>query len=416
MMMTNLKSKIGDLTYIKIAMFLLMFAFGTFFPILSLYLTKYLHFTGTQTGIIMAMSAVSAILAPLIGSFLADRIISAEKLFVICNLGGALLAFYLSTVTSFKPFLIGYLFYMIFTGPAIPLSNAIIFHHVENRERDYGKMRIWGTLGWIAAALLFGYLWLKLYEGVPVEEKLGSALVLSSISSFLCALIGLAISNSNIDTEANNNFFPVKVFKTFLKPEVLVLALCGLLVYSADRFYFFGAGPYMKELGFAETNILPALSIGQIGEIFAMLSLGWILMKFKSEKILIFGAIVSLTRYIILSFSSTKLTLLSGVALHGISYTFFYSVAYVYLDRHTNRQVRAGVHQVFRIMTAGLGNILGNFSTGKSSDILGVLRDSPENYKYFWLIPASLTLSAILLLLLILKKDVIFYKKHSVES
>src|SRR6056297_3510566 len=101
--MAKIKFELDDIKFIKMIMFLLMFAFGTFFPILSLYLTKQLHFTGTQTCVIMSMSAVSAIVAPLVGSFLADRVLSAEKLFVVCNLGGAVLAFYLSTVNTFKP-------------------------------------------------------------------------------------------------------------------------------------------------------------------------------------------------------------------------------------------------------------------------------------------------------------------------
>lgn len=403
--MTLAKDRSSEKNSIKMIMFLLYLSFGTFFPILSLYLTKYLHFTGTQTGIIMSMSAVSAIVAPLVGSFIADRIISAEKLFAICNFGGAILIFYLSRVTTFKPFLIGYLFYMIFTGPNIPLSNTIIFHHIENREQEYGKLRIWGTFGWISAALLFGWVWLRLYQGAPMETKLGSALVLSSISSLLCGLITLRIPETRAKQKNDVQIFPVKALKTFLKPEVLLLSICGFLVFSADHFYFFGSGPFMQELGFKESSILPALSIGQITEIIAMLSLGWLLYKFKLKSVLIFGALINLIRYLILSFTATKLHFLSGVFLHGLAYTLFYSVSYIYLDRHTNQQVRAGVHQIFRIITAGLGNIVGNFSTGRSSDMLGVLESTPENYKLFWSIPAGIVLIAILSLLFLKTKN-----------
>lgn len=399
--MTKYKLNFKNITYIKMIMFLMLFSFGTFFPLLSLYLTKYLHFSGTQTGIIMAMSAVSAIFAPLVGSFLADRIISAEKLFAICSFGGAVFVFYLSRVNTFQPFLIGYLLYMVFTGPLIPLSNTIIFHHIKNREQDYGKLRIWGTVGWIMAALLFGWVWLRLYQGAPMEQKLGSALVLSSISAFLCALISLRISDSNIDPKKNIHFFPMEAIKTFLKPEVLVISICGFLMFTSDRFYFFGAAPFMKELGFEGHNILPALSIGQLSELLAMLILGWILFKYKLKNLLILGGLVNLLRYLLLTTAASKLQILSGVFFHGLAYTLFYSVAYIYLDRHTNRSSRAGVYQIFRIMTAGLGNLLGNFSTGKSSDLLGVLKNSPENFKFFWLIPASLVIIATSLLFII---------------
>jgi MFS family permease len=380
-------------------MFLMFLSFGTFFPILSLYLTKYLHFTGTQTGIIMSMSAVSAIVAPLIGSFVADRLISAEKLFAICNFGGAVIVFYLSRVNTFVPFLIGYLTYMIFTGPLIPLSNTIIFHHIRNREQEYGKIRIWGTFGWISAALLFGWVWLRMYEGAPMDTKLASAFVLSALSALGCGIISLGIPDSKFDKKQEINLFPVKAFKTFLKPEVILISICGLLVFSADRFYFFGSGPFMKELGFQDANILPSLSIGQLSEIFAMLTLGWFLVKYKLKNMLIIGAAINLIRYLIFSIAGSQLQLLSGVVLHGMAYTFFYSVAYIYLDKHTNRDERAGVHQIYRILTAGLGNVIGNYSTGKAADLLGVLKNAPENYQWFWLIPALLVGIAIIALL-----------------
>ena len=73
-------------------MFLHYFVLGCTIPIMSLYLKQYLGFSGTQAGIIMAMSAGAGFIGPFMGGFVADRIISAERLFSLSHLiGGSLI-------------------------------------------------------------------------------------------------------------------------------------------------------------------------------------------------------------------------------------------------------------------------------------------------------------------------------------
>jgi MFS family permease len=94
---------------LSIMMFLQFFIAGAYAPVLSLYLKDFLHFSGTQTGIILSVTAAGALIAPLVTSLVADRFIKAERLLGVLQIaGGALLGLF-ATQTEFVPVTVLYL-------------------------------------------------------------------------------------------------------------------------------------------------------------------------------------------------------------------------------------------------------------------------------------------------------------------
>ena len=166
--------------YIRLSamMFLQFFVFGCTLPIFSLYMKDYLHFSGAQSGIILAMSAIPAFFAPLISSFIADRLISAERLLICCNIAGAAAMSALYFQSEFYSVLFFYLLYSLLTGPAIALTTAITFHHAPEAVKKFGGIRLWGTLGWFMAAWVFRYLWSAKETAEILRSALASLLSL----------------------------------------------------------------------------------------------------------------------------------------------------------------------------------------------------------------------------------------------
>ncbi|MCF7886712.1 MAG: MFS transporter, partial [Candidatus Marinimicrobia bacterium] len=231
-----------------ILVFFEYFARGSVLPILSLYLAKYLGFSGEQIGAVMAMAAVSTITAPFLGSVIADRLVSSEKLFAICHFVGAILILSLARVDSYPLFLVIYLVYMMFIGPTIPLSNAIIFHHIQSGEKEYGRYRVLGTIGWIGAALFVGWGWIRVLHAGTLSSRLGDALIISAAASIIAGIFGLIIVPSDVKEETEFTIIPKSALRKFLNPKIIILSVSGLILYMADRFYFFGTGPYMKSM------------------------------------------------------------------------------------------------------------------------------------------------------------------------
>ena len=380
-------------------MFLQYFVLGATVPIFSLYMTGYLHFSGFQAGTILSMSAVSAFVSPLAGAFIADRLISAARLYGICHVLGGTVMGVLSFQTRFEPFLILYLIYMLLFGPTHALSNAVAFHHLPDSEKSFGGIRMWGTIGWIAVAWFFSFFWLR-SSGDIMTSRLPDALKLSAISSILLGLYGFSLPRTKLKRAFEKRIFPVESFRVMVHRDVIVLSGISVLVSFINRFYYFGTGPFLSQIGFRAENIMPAMSLGQVPEVFAMGLLGFFLKRFGIKRVLAIGVLMELGRFTAFALGFPTLLVLMGISFHGIAYAFFFTTAFIYLDRHCDRLSRAGVHQLFAIINSGVGSLFGSLLAGKTLDVFKVSDSGLVNYHAFWVVPAGLSLLALGVILL----------------
>ena len=365
--------------------FFLFFALGAVSPVLSLYLTQYLHFTGGQAGIILSVSALSAIIAPLIGSFVADRLISSERLLSVCLLGTAVFLFLLSRAHGFGSVLCAYLGYILLLGPVSSLNNSVIFHHVPDRKRDYGGIRVWGTIGWIVVAWLFSFLWLKGAKGVVIPERLPDGLLVAAVTYGLLGLYTLSLPVSvRIGRKEKLRLLPGDSLAVIMKPQVLLLTMITLVAFVVNCFYYYGASIFLKQAGFATDMIMPVLSIGQVIEIPAMAFLGIFIARLGMKTVMLFGLLGNILRYVFFVFSGGHPAMIAaGIAFHGINYAFFFSTASIFLDSHVQPSSRAGAHQLFAILTTGVGTLGGNLLAGFCSQKF-VLASGGVNFDVFW--------------------------------
>jgi len=369
--------------YIRLStmMFLQFFVFGCTLPIFSLYMKDYLHFTGTQSGIILAVSAISAFFSPLITSFIADRLISAERLLICCNIAGAAAMAALYYQREFYPVLFFYLLYGLITGPAIALTTAIAFHHAPEAVKNFGGIRLWGTFGWFMAAWVFSYLW----SGKESSETLHSALALSALSSVIISIYAATLPVAlKRDKQAKVMIFPKDSLRVILQPEILIFSIISILISFADRFYMFGGAPFLKNLGFEDRQILPVLSFGQIPEIIGLGALGPILKKFGLKKTLLLGAFFEISRFLIF-LSGDRNLLYLGIGFHGFTYSYFFIPLTIFLDSRCDKYSRAGVHQLFS-MIGGIGALAGNLLAGFIADLTSPNAINQIDFSRFWLV------------------------------
>lgn len=371
-------------------MFLQFFVFGCTMPIFSLYTKDYLHFSGSQTGIIMAMSAIPAFFSPVISSFIADRLISAERLLIISNFAGAAAMLGLYFQTDFLSVLFFYLLYGLITGPAMALSSAITFHHAPEASDKFGGIRLWGTIGWFMAAWVFSFLWIAKGSSVG-PETLHGALELSALSSLIIALYATTLPVGLKRDKSRVVLIPKDSLKVILQPEILSVALLSILITFADRFYMFGGAPYLKDLGFEERKIMPALSIGQVPEIIGLWVLALVLKKVGFKKTLLLGAFFEISRFLIFLSGNQELLYL-GIGLHGLTYAYFFVPLTMFLDSRCDRYSRAGAHQFFS-MIGGVGGFAGNLIAGFTADLTLKSGVNQIDFSRFWLVPLILSIA-----------------------
>ncbi len=156
-------------TRLSIMMFLQYAIWGAWLPLLYPFLKGFRGFEDAQIGDMFAIGAVGALLAPFIAGQIADRYFSTEKFLAISHIIGGLIVWQLAKLESYWAFLGFSLAYSIVYAPTLSLTNSICFHNLADRDRDFGKVRVWGTVGWIIIGIAVGQ-WLAVQYTPDLQE------------------------------------------------------------------------------------------------------------------------------------------------------------------------------------------------------------------------------------------------------
>lgn len=381
-------------------MFFQLFVFGSFGPILSMYLQHSLHFSSREAGFIMAMSVVSSIVAPLLSVYVVDRLIQAKWLFILCHIVLAASATGLFMAQNFKAFLILFLINSLCTGPSMGMLNAIAFqrlHDMDGDARNYGSVRVWGTVGWMGAGYLVSGLWAILPTFFPGQDPAtfqASAFIMASAGSILCIILALGLPGGTCTIESKQELIPRAALDVIKRKGVAILAVVYLLASIIDKLYSFGAAPYLSRSGVNEAWIPSILTLGQVTEVFMLFSLGTLLSRFSYKPVLILGTLSQAARFFLLWTGVPWLGLV-GIALNGIVFACLYSAILMYIDYRSDAQSRQSLHQLVQLLLGGTSTLLGNLLAGRLGQV--VQASDGSGYRGFWLISLAGALASALL-------------------
>jgi len=364
-------------------------------PIITLYLTNenYLGFSGTKAGLISGMEALAVVIAPLLGAFITDKLLSAEKLFAFLQLFASLILMFFPFFKGFWVILPLFAFYLILFNPGVALTNAIAFHNTDDLGHSFGNIRKWGTIGWIIAGMGFGMVGSFLFN----LEYQDSFIIAGGVSFLLGIYSLLFLKNREFKPDKErglSRFLPISAIKVLFKKEILLITLISVMVKLVDKYYYFGCSPFLHDLG-AEDRWIPAImSIGQLFEVAVLIFLGRFIARFGFRRILILGVVMELFRFLLLALSSSLWMTLFALPFHGLAFAFFFSTAFIYIDSYTNKESRAGVQHLYALITGVTGSFLGSILPGIVME--SSFFNQERGYLLFWGIPGALSVVAII--------------------
>jgi nucleoside transporter len=372
-------------------MFLQHSVLGAVVPILSHYLKNDLHFAPFYIGVIMGLPALTALFAPAFAGQVADRYLSAERMLGVCHLIAGVFMMALSFQTSFSAFFWMYLCYSLLFVPTLALSNTVGFHHVPDAKTDFAKVRLWGTVGWVVVAWTFGLLWLGGDAGTA-DSRLADGLRLSALLSWALALYSLFLPKSP-SHGGGAPFAPWKAVQLFLRPSLLVLCAATFFNCITHQFLYYGMGPYLSHLGVSNRFIMPVMSIAQASEVVVMALMGFFTARISLKNLLIIGVLMQTFRYALFAFVPVPAVVVLGIATHGFCFSFFFLVAYIYVDMQSGPSERARAQQLYNIIYAGFGNLAGFLFAGKVAEVFTLPGTTVIDYRYYWTFPGLLALA-----------------------
>ena len=383
-------------------MFLQYALWGAWLPVTARYLSATiseggLGFSGSEIGMILGLAgSIGAIAAPFIAGQIADRYFSTERVLALLVTVGGIVKWVTAHQTEYSAWLFLSILYSVLYMPTLALSNSITFSHINDQENDFPIIRVWGTIGWIVASWIFPMIWLQQglhFQWMPpfivgtevsdVTSRLADALKFSGIISISYGAFCFLLPHTPPKRDAIEKLAFKKAFELFKKSSFRVLVIASLAVSVIHQIYFLQTGPFLSSIGILDSQIGPAMTIGQFAEILTMAYLGVFLKRLGFHKVISIGVAAYCIRYAIFGTELFPVwVMIISQAFHGFCYAFFFAAAYIYVDKMADEDVRHSAQTVFGIIILGGGPVIGGWLSGYLQNIYTL--DGIFNYSDFW--------------------------------
>jgi len=358
--------------YIRLgAMMFLQYAiWGAWAPVLWTYLVGDpskgvgLGFSDFQASWVMAALTLACILAPFTGGQIADRWVPSQFFLAVAHALGAVVLFVLAGAQQFVPFIGLMAVYALLYAPTLAVTNSLAFRHIGDREKQFGIVRVFGTVGWIVAG------WILTYgRGQHLTPQGQSdSLLLAGAASVVMAVLCLALPSTPPKREGSNPLAFVEGFRMLADKRFLLFMVIAFVVTTELQFYYLPTSEFLeKQILIPAADVPMVMTTAQIAEVVAMaLLLPLLLPKIGIRWALAIGVIAWPLRYVAFAFGTPELKSLvvGSLALHGLGYTFFFVVSQIYVDKVSPPDIRASAQSLLTLVTLGFGNFLGTQFTG----------------------------------------------------
>jgi nucleoside transporter len=371
---------------LSVMMFLQLFVWGAWFVTLGNYLAN-IGFSATDIGTAYLTNNIGAIIAPLFVGLIADRFFPAEKVMALLHLIGAAVLYYVSDLESSGAIIVGLLIYNACYMPTLALANAVSFHQMNAPEEQFPKIRVWGTIGWIAAGLSITFLLGSQFDNVEattIPMKMGA--IGSVLLSLYCITLPSTPPKSKGRKVSIGELFGSQSFALLKDKPFAIFAACSLLISIPLAFYYTFANLFLNELGMV--GAASKMTIGQVSEVFFMALMPFFFRRLGVKWMLLVGMLAWVVRYALFSagdMDSLSWMIYGGIILHGVCYDFFFVTGQVYVDKKASAEIRSSAQSFITLLTYGFGLAIGTMLSGRVIDALTT--DGVRDWSTIWMIP-----------------------------
>jgi nucleoside transporter len=397
---------------------------GAWLPLIYGYLPS-LGFTPLQQSWILNAFPIAAIAGMFFSNQFADRNFAAEKFLAFSHLVGGFAILALAFTKSFWPFFGLMLLHCLLYVPTISICNSIAFANMKDPQKEFGLVRMGGTIGWILAAWPFTFIlvdWDKVRAANPeglvawLGAVLGNGLtgpalqdatkwtyIVAGVASLVLAAYSLTLPHTppkKAGEAGTEKLAWLEAMKLLKQPFVLVLWIITLVDSFLLYTYFNWTGSFLGTAqsaggpGIAGNWIMPVMSIGQVMEILTMLVLGVTLKRLGWRTTMIVGILGHTARFAVYAFfPQHKEFIILVQLLHGICYAFFFATVYIFVDTYFPKDTRASAQGLFNMMIFGFGNIAANFICPWLKQSL-YTQNEVTNYQSLFLVPTVVSMFA----------------------
>jgi len=391
-------------------MFLEFFIWGAWFVTMGTFLAKTFSATGGQMAMAYETQSIGAIVAPFIIGLIADRYFSAQKILGVLHLLGAGLLYMAGTSDNFDAFYPYILIYMILYMPTLALVNSVAFRQMKDPAKDFALIRVLGTIGWIAAGLMIGFL---AWES---DNVLQNTFIMAAVAAAILGVFSFTLPNTPPVVDKSEkvtvrDILGLDALGMLKDKKYLIFFIASILICIPLAFYYQHANQYLNELGME--GAAGKMTFGQMSEIAFMLLLPIFLKKYGIKTTLLVGMLAWVVRYLLFAYGDAgenTWMLIFGIILHGICYDFFFVSGQIYTDYKAGEKFKSSAQGLITLATYGLGMLVGFRLAGYITD-LNAITDGSHNWFDIWVLPAGIAGAVFLFFLIAFKNEKIEVKE-----
>jgi len=447
---------------LSIMMFLQYFVWGIWLPMLAQRLgTNDLNLSGGQIGWIFSVYGFGSIIGPLIMGQLADRYFATERVLCFAHVVGGLLLIASGYATTFWPIFLLLLAYCHLYMPTMALTNSLSFRSLGEANQSYfPSIRVWGTVGWIAAGLFFAayldYKNLGFYKSifdlvglpglfasfldfwrasiVPIFDSIFAIRFVGEpgyrdclrVSGFFSVLYGFycltlphtpptpAKESDPIDKKsAVLECLELMKFRSFAV-LIVVAGLVGIML----AFYFACENFFLESIGINPKEAGAFMTISQFAEAVVVLFIPWSVSRFGFKNTMLIGMGAWAIRFGLSALGYPTWLMVGTLMLHGFAFGFFFIVAQMFVDRSASRDIKASAQSLLVFVIYGLGTVAGSAIAGYVLDFFSTRVDEvvTRDWRGIWMGPLVLTLICMAVFALIFREEQIGEIREDADS
>ncbi len=333
---------------------------GAFSPYFTLYLQS-LSFSATDIAILMSLMQVMRILAPNLWGWLAERL-GMPVIIVRLSAAASLAGFSLFFLTEdFAGIFLGMALMAFFWSASLPLIESVTFAHLGGQGQRYGSIRVWGSVGFIAAVLGIGYA----LDHLPIASMLWmTALILGGI--LLCALwVPDAIRAPAARLQAS-------LGETLRRPEVrALLGACFFMSAAHGALYVFYS-IHLVDNGYGKALVGWMWTLGVVAEIVVFLFMPQLMRRFSLRALLLFAFAAAVLRFVLIGWGVGSLpVLVFAQLLHGATFGAYHAAAIAAVNLWFPGRLQSRGQALYGSISFGAGGMAGGLLSGFTWDGIG---------------------------------------------
>lgn len=368
---------------------------------ISTFLTNTLHFKAVEVGLVFGTFSIAAMISPFFVGLVADKFFAGEKVLGFLHLIGGALLLMTTTLKSFGLFYAGLLAYNLCYVPTIAISNSLSFHQMENPGKQFPGIRVLGTIGWIVAMNIIGYL--------KIESSV-SQLYVGSAASFLLGLYCFTLPHVPPKKEARaslREIMGLDALQLLKDRSFLLMFIASILTCIPLSFYYSWTNPFLNELGMEYAA--NKMSMGQMSEAIFMLIMPFFFVRLGVKKMVMIGMTSWILRYVLFAYGNTGplvWMLYLGIILHGLCYDFFFVTGQIYVDTKAPAYLKSSAQGMITFATYGLGMFIGTWFSGVIVGLYTVTAGAETVHQWtsIWHIPAMVAIVVLVFFALLFRE------------